>query len=248
MDYLVCPGGIEIKADGPEGVIEGWASTFGNTDLGGDVVVKGAFDEWAADVKAGREPMPKITDRHEEAIGVWESIDIRGKGLFVKGAPEQELTAGREAVIRATATPPIYDSLSIGYRVRKGGSEFDPETGLRKLKALNVPEVAVLAFPMNPKARITRVKHEDIIGCKTIRELEHLLRDAGFGRGHAKVVASHGFPGLESLRDAGGSEASEDELRELVEITQRGVISQQLRTLQEMTREQWIHGDQREPR
>lgn len=220
MDYLVCPGGIEIKADSPEGRIEGWASTFGNTDLGGDIVVKGAFDDWAADVKAGREPMPKITDRHDEAIGVWESIDVKSKGLFVKGSPEQKLTAGLEAVIRVTTTPPIYDSMSIGYRVRKNGAEFDNETGIRRLKALNVPEVAVLAFPMNPKARITRVKSEDIVGCNTIREFEHLLRDAGFGRGQAKAVASHGFPGLETLRDAGGSEPNEDELKQLVEQMQ----------------------------
>ena len=226
MDYLVCPGGIEIKADGPEGVIEGWASTFGNTDLGGDVVVKGAYDEWHADVKAGREPMPKITDGHDAAaIGVWQSTEIKAKGLRVTGAPNQDLLAGREAVIRATATPPIYDSMSIGYRIRRDAkgnlaAERDQRSGAYNLLGLNLPEVAVLAFPMNPKARITRVKSEDIIGCNTIRELEHLLRDAGFGRGQAKAVASHGFPGLESLRDASGSEASEDELKQLVEQMQ----------------------------
>ena len=227
MDYLVCPNGIELKADTAQGVIEGWASTFGNIDRGGDVVERGAFDAWAADVKAGHQPLPKITDAHVEAIGVWDQVEVRSKGLFVKGAPEQELTAGRETVIKATTDPPIYDSLSIGYRVRKGGSTWNNDPGVRHLTDLEVAEVAVLAFPMNPKARITRVKRDAIVACNTIREFEHLLRDAGFGREQAKLVALSGYAGLQELRDADGSEPNEDQLTQLV-ATMQGMAAGRL--------------------
>ena len=36
---------MEVSEDGKVGIIEGFASTYGNTDLGGDIVEKGAFKQ-----------------------------------------------------------------------------------------------------------------------------------------------------------------------------------------------------------
>jgi len=86
--------------------------------------------------------------------------------------------------------------MSIRYRVRKGGSMWNEQTRIRHLKDIEVAEVAVLAFPMNPLARITRVKSSAIETIASIRDLEECLRDAGFSRREAKAIASHGFDGL----------------------------------------------------
>lgn len=192
---------ITFKADEPTRVTA-VASTFGNRDRGGDIVVRGAFDGFVADVKAGREPLPRITDAHVDVVGVYDSLKVTSAGLIVEGAPNQDLQAGRDLMVKVSSTPAIYESASIGYRIKKDGAHWDEAKGVRMLTDLEVPEVALLAFPMNPKARIRSVKDE-LIDVTTIRELEGCLREAGFSRLEAKVIAAYGYPGLQRAREAG---------------------------------------------
>ncbi len=49
---------VEWKATGSDdGTLEGYASTFGNIDLGADVVVKGAFTDTIGNIKAHGIPL-----------------------------------------------------------------------------------------------------------------------------------------------------------------------------------------------
>ena len=104
--------GLTVEAGN---VIEGYASLFGETDQGGDVVQKGAY---AASLKAlaasGRRV--KMLWQHDPAqpIGIWDEVREDGTGLWVKGRLLDEVAKGREAarLIEAGAI----DGLSIGYR------------------------------------------------------------------------------------------------------------------------------------
>jgi HK97 family phage prohead protease len=99
---------LEWKAS-PEGVIEGYGSVFGNPDLGGDIILPGAF---ADSLKSGRKV--KMLRQHDadDVIGVWDEISEDRDGLRVKGRLLLSIGDGKDAfeLVKAGAL----DGLSIG--------------------------------------------------------------------------------------------------------------------------------------
>ena len=146
------PGRLH-SIDTGAGTFAGYASVFGVPDLGGDVVVKGAFRRSL--VRQG--PLGiKLLYQHDpsQPIGVWLSLAEDHKGLLVRGRLMPEIARAREvlALMRAGAL----DGLSIGFRTVKGSR--DPTTGLRQLREIDLWEISVVTFPMQPEARVTAVK------------------------------------------------------------------------------------------
>jgi uncharacterized protein len=139
--------------DTAAGTFAGYASLFGVPDLGGDVVMKGAFRR---SLKRRGPLGVKLLFQHDpsQPIGVWLSIAEDYRGLFVKGRLMPEVARAREvlALMRARAL----DGLSIGFRTVKGSR--DPTTGLRHLREIDLWEVSIVTFPMQPDARISAVK------------------------------------------------------------------------------------------
>ena len=177
---------FEVKEITDEGKFEGYASTHYNVDRGGDRVEQGAFDRSLARYKA-RNQMPKLLWQHDpsKVCGVWDEMYQDDNGLFVKGRLLKETQLGKEThvLMRAGAI----DSMSIGYRTLDADFEGeDAET--RVLKELDLMEVSIVTFPMNPEARVTAVKR-----IESIRDVERLLRDGGVPNSMAKLIASHGF-------------------------------------------------------
>jgi hypothetical protein len=131
-------------------VVEGYASLFGKTDQGGDVVRKGAY---AASLKrlAARGGRVKMLWQHDPAqpIGVWDEVREDATGLWVKGRILTEVEKGREAAALVAAG--AIDGLSIGYRTVK--AERDGK-GQRLLSELELWEVSLVTFPMLPEARV----------------------------------------------------------------------------------------------
>ena len=199
MEYKVFPCEVKVDIEQP-GFVEGYGSVFGNIDLGGDVVEPGAFAKSLRKSK-GR---VKMFSEHRHAIGMFNAVEDT-KGLKVSGhALIEEVQVARET--HALAKAGVFDGMSIGYVTKKA---TEGEGNTRKLVEVELFEVSLLPFPMNPKARPTRVKALDperIKSIITVRELEEALRDAGFSNQQAKAVASAGFKGL-NLRDE-DSEAS----------------------------------------
>jgi HK97 family phage prohead protease len=76
-------------------VVEGYASLFGKTDQGGDVVQKGAY---AASLKrlAARGGRVKMLWQHDpgQPIGVWDEVREDATGLWVKGRILTEVEQG----------------------------------------------------------------------------------------------------------------------------------------------------------
>jgi len=181
--------GFEFEVKESEGAmtIEGYGSTFGNTDLGGDVVMRGAF------VKSLATRKPKMLWQHDtrKVCGVWDEASEDTKGLYLKGS-FVKTQLGLEAYELSKAG--AIDTMSIGYSVQD--CEYDQKT--RLIKEASLYEVSLVTFPMNEQAKIIAVKSLP----QTVREFEGFLRDAGFNREDATAIASCGFKKADSLRDA----------------------------------------------
>ncbi|MCV2880976.1 HK97 family phage prohead protease [Actibacterium sp. XHP0104] len=131
-------------------LVEGYASLFGKTDQGGDVVQRGAYGKsLAALMAAGRRV--KMLWQHDPAqpIGIWDEVREDEVGLYVKGRLLTEVERGREAAALIEAG--AIDGLSIGYRTKRAEKDA---SGRRLLSELELWEVSLVTFPMLPDARV----------------------------------------------------------------------------------------------
>jgi HK97 family phage prohead protease len=129
----------------------GYAAIFDRVDRGGDIVRKGAF---ARAVRAGPARLPLLW-QHDAAtpIGRIESLAEDARGLRVIGRLSPGTTAGREAA--ALLGEGAIGGLSFGYRVRDATHGTN-----RELIDLDLIEVSLVTFPMQPKARVHAVREE----------------------------------------------------------------------------------------
>jgi HK97 family phage prohead protease len=137
----------------PDGTFSGYASVFGIEDLSHDIVERGAFK--ASLTKRGPDGV-KMLYQHDPAdpIGKWLVIRETPKGLFVVGQLNTKLARGREVL--EMMREGIVDGLSIGFRTVKGNT--DRKSGIRHLSEVDLWEISVVTFPMQPDARVSAVK------------------------------------------------------------------------------------------
>ncbi|WP_347313600.1 HK97 family phage prohead protease [Defluviimonas sp. SAOS-178_SWC] len=152
--------------------IEGYASFFGITDQGGDVVVSGAYAKSLERLRMQGRAV-KMLWQHDPAqpIGVWDEIAEDGRGLRVKGRILTEVEKGREAAALISAG--AIDGLSIGYRTVT--AEKDAK-GQRLLREVELWEVSLVTFPMLPEARVGA--KGDLPAEAALRELAAVFEDA----------------------------------------------------------------------
>ena len=191
---------LDLKSVADNGEFEGYASLFNREDLGRDVISPGAF----RDSLANRPPAAvKMLFQHDPAqpIGVWDDLHEDAKGLYARGHLMTDVVKAREvlSLMRVGAL----DGLSIGFKAGKG--RRDPRTGVRRIDKIDLWEISVVTFPMQPDARVSQVKRDPFPGrAPTEREFERwLTREASLTRGEARAIVRDGFKGLKALRDAG---------------------------------------------
>jgi len=146
---------VEEAEDMKIGVIEGMASTYGNTDLGGDVVEKGAFKQTLNHSKV----VPLLLDHNYTTAGVAGVAELEDteKGLMLKAEMPLDVpeVAAAYRKIKFMIDKGSRMGLSIGYDPVK----TEPgEDGTRKLKEIALHEVSVTPFPMNTEAQIMSAK------------------------------------------------------------------------------------------
>lgn len=197
MDLKHLAFDLELKADDDTRTVEGYASVFNNLDNDYDIVLPGAFLKSLK--KKSSVPMLWQHDRGQP-VGVWDEMEEREKGLFVKGTIlDTALGTDAYKLVKAGAVK----GMSIGYSPKK--YEIDQKTGVRQLKELDLFEVSLVTFPMNEKAQITRVKSDGQF--MTEREFEEFLRDVGqLSHKEAKIVVSEGYRAIPRQRDAEAEE------------------------------------------
>lgn len=183
---------FRFKADNvtEDGVFTGYANTFNEKDLGGDIVIPGAFDQWLSLWKSGQVATPPILDNHDstKVLGLYLDFTPDEKGLHVKGQLNQETVAGKEK--RALMKQGALTGLSIGYGIYPGGIQYDAKQDAYLLTNLELWEVSIATFPMNTSSRIDTVKSAFLRdGRPTIRDIERTLRENGFSGNMAKAIA-----------------------------------------------------------
>ena len=166
-----------------KGMFEGYASIFGNKDLGNDVIEKGAF---MRSLRRKGAKKIKMLYQHDtkEPIGVFDKVMEDQNGLYVKGRLAMGTQKGKE--VYELMKMGAIDGLSVGYRGDAKGHHYDDKRKYRVLKEVDLMEISAVTFPMNPRARIQAVKSD-----MTVREWEHKLREVGnMSHSESKVAAS----------------------------------------------------------
>lgn len=181
-------------------IFEGLASTFGNLDLVGDIVMPGAFKE------SIKKQLPVVLWQHNSDEPIGMPIEIREvkEGLFIKvKLPKDDVfVSGR---VMPQLRVGSIKRMSIGFHAID--FEID-QKGIRKLFKVILEEVSLITFAANLSAIVTDVKSinvEDVKKITTRREFENFLRDAGCSKSAAEIAASNKFN--ESLR---GEPADDD--------------------------------------
>jgi HK97 family phage prohead protease len=217
--------GLEIKALSDR-QFEGHGSVFGNVDLGGDVVMPGAFKRSLASHKRAS-TMPAMFWMHkaDQVAGAWQDMREDGKGLYVKGELA-DTTLGNE--MRTLLGMRAVRGLSIGFRTKD--FDFDRD-GNRQLKEIDLWEVSIVSMAMNPLAKVEAAKARlSELGeyVPSEREFERSLRDAGFSKSVARHICAKvfddesggGMPPSSRRWDAGPVE-HEDETEALLKSLDR---------------------------
>jgi HK97 family phage prohead protease len=140
--------------------IVGYASKFGERDLHGEAVMRGAFTGSLASHRRNS-TWPLMLWMHDpgEVIGVWDQMVEDAVGLRVEGRLVDGVQRAKEAAILLEAHGPSGLGLSIGYREL----EAEPATVSqpRKLLKLDLMEVSIVSFPALTSARVSLGKRYD---------------------------------------------------------------------------------------
>lgn len=196
---------LKVKAVEDDGTFTGYGSVFGVTDSYGEIVAPGAFSDSLKEIDRKGRPVPVLWQHRSSApIGVWSDLKEDDHGLHGTGSLLiNDVGQAKEAhaLMRAKAV----SGLSIGYWVRE--SSFDEKTGIRTLTKLDLVEISLVTFPANDDARIDAIKMKLAHGeLPTLSEFERLLREAGFSKTKAAVIANRGLAHLLRSESEGSGE------------------------------------------
>lgn len=125
----------------------GYAALFDREDRGGDIIRRGAF---ARAVRAWRGRGVPLLWQHrpDRVIGFVDHLAEDARGLRVIGQ-----VRGAEAEAGALLRAGRVNGLSFGYRVARADGRAP-----RVLKDLDLIEVSLVSFPMQPAARVHAVE------------------------------------------------------------------------------------------
>jgi uncharacterized protein len=187
-----------FNGKGDFGIIKGYASTYGNKDRVGDVVLEGAFDESVKCYKTKNRQI-KVYYQHNSfdmPVGgiLPENIESDKVGLPVT-INMADTTLGTDCY--KLVKQGILCDMSIGYTVDE--SSYDSE-GTLLLKKLSLWEVSIVGEPANERAQITDVKSRNkhkfftidlIKNIVTKKDYEDALRESGaFSKEAATFLAA----------------------------------------------------------
>ena len=170
---------------------EGHGSVFGNVDLGGDIVMPGAFKRSLANHrKAGRMPQMFWMHQPDKVPGKWLEMREDDIGLHVHGTlADTQLGNEMRTLLKMDAVR----GLSIGYQTKE--ADYDDD-GNRLLKEIDLWEVSLVSLAMNPLAEVEAVKSQlskNGVYVPGRREFERFLRDNGYTRKFAEHAVARIF-------------------------------------------------------
>lgn len=151
---------IEMTEGDNVGIIEGYASTYGNVDLGGDVVEKGAFTQTLKH-KNGIVPLLLDHDYTTKSLAGVGFLEDSEEGLKLRGEMPLDVpeVASAYRKIKFMLDRGAKMGLSIGYNTIKS---LKGDSGVNRLKELALHEVSITPFPMNTEAQIMSAKAQKL--------------------------------------------------------------------------------------
>ncbi|OBZ96453.1 primosomal replication protein N [Pararhizobium polonicum] len=137
-----------------QGRFSGYASVFGEVDLGKDAIAPGAFAQSLA--RRGASGV-RMLFQHDpgEPLGAWKTIREDARGLYVEGILSPGVARAQEVHMLMKAG--ALDGLSIGFQTVK--ARTDGKTGVRRILEADLWEISIVTFPMLPSARVSNVKN-----------------------------------------------------------------------------------------
>ena len=163
----------------------GYGSVFGEIDSYNDVVVKGAFNTSLAKHKTKNRKVVMLHQHQaNNPIGVYSVVKEDDTGLYVEGEINLKVQQGREDA--ALMEQGALTGLSIGYNTVN--AKYDPESDLLFLTEVDLWEISPVTFPAGDTARVNSIKA--IESADSIRDVESILRDAGFSKTEAQALIS----------------------------------------------------------
>lgn len=203
--------------DDGTGKISGYASTYNNPDLSGDVMLPGCYDAVLQKIeKSGVMPVMFFSHDHWSVpCGRWESIKSDDTGLYVTGRVNTDLESGKE--IYSALKFGSMSGLSVGFSFSPDGAEDNDAGGFDFKSIDDLFEISICAMPCNPHARIDEVKAFDVESIKDYKTAERYLRDVGvFSREQAKKFISCLKSVFDRERDALRRKETEKEIIDLI--------------------------------
>ncbi len=197
---------LELRGMTGEGRFAGYASLFGEVDLGKDTIERGAFRR---SLETRGPAGVRMLFQHDpsEPLGHWQTIREDARGLYVEGVLATGVARARE--VHQLMKNGALDGLSIGFQTVKARN--DARSGIRRILEADLWEISIVTFPMLPGARVADVKTmagrrpgvAPATGLPTKREFERwLTRDAGLTRGEARTLIARGFNAMAGLQEA----------------------------------------------
>ena len=186
-----------------DGTFKGYGSVFGIVDSYDELVAPGAFKDSLKEIAASGDPLPALWQhRSGEPIGGYNTLAEDSKGLVVEGFLLKD-SIPRAAEAFALMKARIVTGLSIGYYTL--ASSLDEKTGIRTLTKVDLQEISVVTFPANEDAQIDEVKSRIARGkLPSLSDFEDILREAGFSKTQAAVIANRGLKCLLDRSESGG--------------------------------------------
>ena len=145
---------LTLKGVTGDGTFSGYASIFGEVDLGKDSIERGAFQQSLLSRGASG---VRMLFQHDpgQPIGAWKTIREDSRGLYVEGVLAPGVARAREVL--ALMKNGGLDGLSIGFQTVK--ARTDAKSGIRRILEADLWKISVVTFPMLPSARVSNVKH-----------------------------------------------------------------------------------------
>ncbi|MBD2785513.1 HK97 family phage prohead protease [Xenorhabdus sp. DI] len=163
---------IKFAGDGMQGIFEGYASVFSNTDSDGDIILPGAFKQALANPKR-KVAMFYNHRTWELPVGKWEHLEEDSKGLLVRG----QLTPGHGGAqdLKAAMKHGTVEGMSVGFLCSK--DDYDIIGTGRIFKNVTVlREISICTFPANGEAQVASFK--SVEGISTLYDVENWLRES----------------------------------------------------------------------
>jgi hypothetical protein len=207
----------DVSTDSETRTFTGLASVFGNVDLGGDIVMPGAFTK-SLNIHRANGSMPAMLFLHrmESIPGKWLDMRETDTGLHVKGKlSNTPLGSEMHELLKDGSL----GGLSIGYLPTV--SDFD-RSGNRLLKEVDLFEVSLVPLPMNVRATVTPGSIKELPGLYTVTQFERLSRSVyGMTRQGAARFASKAWRVYKAAQTGEPIEENQlDEIKNTLESAQ----------------------------